>query len=644
MGNTKLKICVGYHKPSFLLQGDCFVPMWGGKAVAGQVSKDGKGLQETEYQWMKEHCIGDDTGDNISAKNRNYCEATYIYWMWKNYKKLGNPEYIGFLQYRRHFVLNDEYYKEHYEGNIHNLIIEDEFSLDHQYKIGLIEKNLLNVINSYDGIFCVNNTGETVYHYKQNHHSQDIKYWDKALEIIKKDWPQYADAAREYNNGTWHAWSNCFIMKREDFLEYCPFLFDVLAKIDKFAEPEYNNMTPEQMRVPAYVSETLLGVFYKYLQNKKRNFKSVSLLLVKNPYKVLEVMPKKITAIQEKAIPVVFIADVNYIKYTTVAIKSIIDNTINKKFIDIIILEDGSINDATKQKIMSILPSYVSCRFFDCTYYMRKYEFDNFWHDRLNLMPYLKGFIAEILQDYKKAIFLDGDLIVQGDINELYSFDLGKNLIGAVVDSIVTCDIDAWWQRKRNYIIQNNKMKNTDNYFNSGVLLLNLPAIRQFPNFIDKYICESEFQDPARCNHDQDSLNFVLEGKTLFLPMKYNFQCNLLLPYNFKHLTMKARNLIDKNRKDIFIVHYDGDMPKPWKNLSGDFSHLWWKYARQTPFYEEFLQKIFANNVTHYKFNEISKLKRKYQTHRLLSHITFGKLRDKQNERKLNYRKILDNM
>lgn len=44
--------------------------------------------------------IGDDTGDNISDKNREYCELTGIYWTWKNYDKLENPDYIGFIPFK----------------------------------------------------------------------------------------------------------------------------------------------------------------------------------------------------------------------------------------------------------------------------------------------------------------------------------------------------------------------------------------------------------------------------------------------------------------------------------------------------------------------------------------------------------------
>lgn len=49
------------------------------------------------------HLIKDNTGDNISIKNPNYCELTGIYWVWKNALK---TKYVGFEHYRRHWGLN----------------------------------------------------------------------------------------------------------------------------------------------------------------------------------------------------------------------------------------------------------------------------------------------------------------------------------------------------------------------------------------------------------------------------------------------------------------------------------------------------------------------------------------------------------
>ena len=45
---------------------------------------------------------GDDTGDNISEKNTNYCELTGMYWLWKNC----NCDIIGICHYRRFFCEN----------------------------------------------------------------------------------------------------------------------------------------------------------------------------------------------------------------------------------------------------------------------------------------------------------------------------------------------------------------------------------------------------------------------------------------------------------------------------------------------------------------------------------------------------------
>ncbi|WP_298497297.1 DUF4422 domain-containing protein, partial [uncultured Helicobacter sp.] len=99
--NPNVKILVSYHKPSVLFKDEVLTPIHLGRALSKEAHKDGK-VSDEEYEWLCENMIGDDTGENISHLNRYFNEMTGIYWAWKNYDKLGNPEYIGLCHYRRH--------------------------------------------------------------------------------------------------------------------------------------------------------------------------------------------------------------------------------------------------------------------------------------------------------------------------------------------------------------------------------------------------------------------------------------------------------------------------------------------------------------------------------------------------------------
>lgn len=634
--NTKFsfKICVGYHKPSLLLQGSCFLPIWGGKIATQQITKEGDVLSPEEIEWMNLHCIGDDTGLNISEKNRHYSEASIIYWMWKNYNQLGSPDYIGFLQYRRHWLINERYLQTH-KPNFYNMVWNEYFSKDYQYKIGLTENNIQSILQETDGIFCANKTAQTVHSYKENHHSQNIKYWNEALKIIQQDWPQYADAALKYDQGYWHVWSNCFIMKKEDFLEYCPFLFDVLSKIDNFAKVEYSEMTAEQMRVPAYVSETMLGIFWTYLQNKQRILKSFPLMYIAKPFKSLCVLPQHIRPTKPQAKAIVFIADNSYLKYTSVAILSLILNLSKESIYDIIILEDGNISEATKQRLCQLSSQNISIRFFNAQYYIQKYNLTDFFHRRLNIMPYLKLFLHEILDQYNKALFLDGDLISLQDVTELWDIPLGNNLIAASQDPILVSVKTDFWEKRRKYIVDNKKMKDIQHYINSGVVLFNLQEMRNTPEITNLFLNEARFKHKDRLHHDQDVLNFVLEGKIKYFSSKYNFHSCLNIPVHLNNIPAQLKTLFLRqlNSQDFSILHYDGDL-KPWQTLTANnyLSDLWWKYAKRSPFYEELLlgciqrscnrSPLLLRNALNY-----SKFLRNYYRCKVLSKITWGKTR-----------------
>ena len=96
-----VKILVSYIKPSFLFRSKILTPIHLGKAVEKENSKDGI-QSESDLKWLHENCeFNDEFNGGISKHNRRIGFLTGTFWAWKNYKKLGNPKYIGSFGYRK---------------------------------------------------------------------------------------------------------------------------------------------------------------------------------------------------------------------------------------------------------------------------------------------------------------------------------------------------------------------------------------------------------------------------------------------------------------------------------------------------------------------------------------------------------------
>ena len=78
------KIIVCCHKQDVMATQEPYLPIHVGKMLSSA---------DLDIQ-------SDAEGENISAKNRSYCELTGMYWAWKNLK---NVDVIGLCHYRRYF-------------------------------------------------------------------------------------------------------------------------------------------------------------------------------------------------------------------------------------------------------------------------------------------------------------------------------------------------------------------------------------------------------------------------------------------------------------------------------------------------------------------------------------------------------------
>ncbi|WP_161565370.1 DUF4422 domain-containing protein [Campylobacter jejuni] len=278
----KVKILVGYHKPAVLLKNDILTPIHLGRALATQASKDGE-MSKEDFEWMCENMIGDDTGDNISHLNRYFCELTGIYWAWKNYDKLGNPDYIGFMHYRRHFI-QDQF------CNLFNISGPENYF----YHIGkydlyyndIVRKLFLDEI-IYDLIIPkIYNVNNNVFHKKTiyDDFSGYCDYPEVLIDfekIIKKHFKEYSSFANNYYKQNSYYFCNMFIMKKELFFDYCNFIFNVIFVIyDGYKYNIEKNNRVQSQRTLAWLSEHITSIFYRKQIENKIKFKTMNVSLV----------------------------------------------------------------------------------------------------------------------------------------------------------------------------------------------------------------------------------------------------------------------------------------------------------------------------------------------------------------------------
>ncbi|WP_301008290.1 HAD-IA family hydrolase [Helicobacter sp. UBA3407] len=282
--NPNVKILVSYHKPSVLFKDEVLTPIHLGRALSKEAHKDGK-VSDEEYEWLCENMIGDDTGENISHLNRYFNEMTGIYWAWKNYDKLGNPEYIGLCHYRRHFIF-DEYVSNFIHRKFVNYYpIIENISKHYQSIIQIRDFNC----QDYDLIIpkkfkTTNNSCHSVYEYFA-YNGQNTQALNAIQDKIcsNKGLQEYAHLAKNLAQKQSFYPCNMFIMKKELFFEYCEFVFAILLPLYEEMKESLSSANIWQKRELGFTSEQLTSLFIERQLQKDRKYKEFEVSFVENP-------------------------------------------------------------------------------------------------------------------------------------------------------------------------------------------------------------------------------------------------------------------------------------------------------------------------------------------------------------------------
>lgn len=175
--------------------------------------------------------LRDDVGDNISHKNRQYCELTALYWAWKN----SSSKYIGISHYRRHFVLPDDW-ADRMEASKIDAVLPVPTPIFPTVQDNYIERH-------------------------------DSKEWNALLEAIVADneYEGIERTALEVFSGTLYFPCNMLIARREVLAELCEWMFPIIdGVVGQIGDKEDSYAR----RYPGFMSERLITVFMMHNRDR----------------------------------------------------------------------------------------------------------------------------------------------------------------------------------------------------------------------------------------------------------------------------------------------------------------------------------------------------------------------------------------
>ena len=266
-----------------------------------------------------------------------------------------------------------------------------------------------------------------------------------------------------------------------------------------------------------------------------------------------------------KVVPVFLTINGAYAPYAAAAIHSLTQHTNPKRYYRVIILHDG-LNLVSRIRLRSLATKNVAIQFKKMTrslylkaiiaYCTRRQKGAGDFFS--SAVYYYRAFIPLLFPIYKKAVYIDSDTILRGDIGELFDIDLGDKALAAVTDIKV-----AVIPEFRGYV-ENALGVPHGEYVNSGVQLMNLKMMRKV-KYLSTMIDLIREYDADLVAPDQDYLNVILRGQILSLDPVWNAEPKKDLPRETK------------------LVHFNL-FNKPWHYKNVPCERIFWNAAKGTGF------------------------------------------------------------
>ena len=256
-----------------------------------------------------------------------------------------------------------------------------------------------------------------------------------------------------------------------------------------------------------------------------------------------------------------FACDDAYVPFLSVTLTSIYENRDKSRNYAIRVLHTEMSMDAQNRLKDQLEAPGFSLEFPNICHHVEAFARRLHTRDYYSCSTYYRLFIPQLYPDLSKALYLDCDLVLQEDVAQLYDLPLGDDLVGAVPDGVVGAV-----EEFKLYVQNRLDMVRPEDYFNAGVLLMNLDAMRKW-NFADRF-SELLGRVTFRVGQDQDYLNVLCRGRVRYLGSEWN-----AMPTGVKVSNPK-------------LIHYNMDA-KPWRRDGVKYEKEFWNWAASSGYLKE---------------------------------------------------------
>ena len=255
-------------------------------------------------------------------------------------------------------------------------------------------------------------------------------------------------------------------------------------------------------------------------------------------------------------IPIALICDRNFLMQTTVTITSILENKAPDTEIVFYVVAAGP-----KEETWPELLRYPNLTVIHAGTEIGK---DIRQHAHISNACLLKFYLAELIPQEDKLLYLDGDIIVRGDLAELYSTDIGENYaLGAPA------------------VFENGKI-------NAGVMLFDCEKMRR-DNMAEKLMEYRRGLGDIK-SMDQSTFNAMIPHQIGRFSWKYNCIPSVIREAADKK-SLEELNRQNKTQyrslgmmfRDAVVIHY-ASATKPWQYTFVEFGDEWYQYYLRSPF------------------------------------------------------------